>query len=637
MTRQEFDTFVREIETRYADNPRSLQRRVLYWAAVGYAGFLTWIALVAVIAGAFVILGVQGNAGGLIFFVFALIVLAGGGWWVGRALWIRLPKPKGRVVTKSEAPKLFAVLEDLRVKSGSTAFHSVLITNDFNAGVAHIPRLGMLGWPRHYLEIGLPLLDLLSETEMTAVLAHEFAHLSKKHARLGHWIYRLRISWDFLFTQYLNQPQFEGEISSRVILRKYVSWFWPYFNAHAFVLSRANEYDADSAAASITGAPAIAAALVRIRACAEVIDEKFWPELWQQAVKIPDPPSDPFDQLPTFVRTHFQTPRPELLDRVLQAITTNNDTHPCLRERLANLHSSEPRSLAPALMSFPGAESAASSLLGSALGSIRKDLNAAWQKDCLETWKKRYHRGISLDHRIQSVEKSLSSRLDAETLWAKAHSILDFQNDAAAEPLLRQILELSPGHSQANFYLGRKLLADDNSEGVANVERAISAEKDLFHHGSALLFEFYRSRGDTANVAAIRRRVDEHDATLKASATELQTLTSADKLIAHGLDHGQLARLIELMQTFPDVGQVYLGRKELKILKEQKLFLLCVRARRRWHRLPNTSAEEQIVAKMTMLVTLPGRTLTFAASGPLNSVAKKLMKSPGALIFSNEP
>ncbi|HUS34827.1 MAG TPA: M48 family metallopeptidase [Verrucomicrobiae bacterium] len=636
MTRQEFDACVKEIEKRYANKPRALQRRVLYWALVGYAGFFAWIAGVGLMAGALFIFGLQNGIDGLIFFIAALLVLAVGGWWVGRALWIRLPKPEGRKVTKKETPRLFACLEEVRAKCGSAGFHSVLITREFNAGVAHIPRLGLLGWPRHYLMIGLPLLDLLSEAEMTAVLAHEFAHLSKEHTRFGHWIYRLRLSWDFLFTQYLNRPQFEGEISSRALLRKYVSWFWPYFNAHAFVLSRAHEYDADSVAASITGSRAIAAALARIRACAEVIDEKFWPELWQQAVTTPEPPSDPLEQLASFVRTHFQTFRPELLDRALRTITTNHDTHPCLRERLANLQFNEPSSLTTALLSLPASQSAATSLLGPALESIRKDVNGAWRKDCLDTWKKRFDRGISLDHHIQTVEKSLSNRLDAETLWEKARSIIDAKSDAAAEPLLRQILELLPSHSKANFRLGRKLLADDKMEGVAHIERAISEDKELLHHGYSLLFAFYRSRGETANVEAIRRRVDEHEAMLKASAAEIQTVSSADKVIAHGLDAIQLASLIESLRAFPDVARVYLGRKELKVLKEEKLFLLCIRARRQWHRFPNTSAEEQIVAKMTMMSALPGRTFTFAASGPFKDVAKKLMKFPGTLIFSND-
>src|ERR1043165_5613858 len=480
MTRQQFDTFVKEIETRYAGNTHSLQRRVLYWAAIGYAGFFGWIAAVVLLASVFLILGFQSGVDGLVFFIIALLVLLGGGWWVARALWIRFPQPKGRAITKLDAPNLFARLEELRVKCRSVPFHSVLITTDFNAAVAHRPRLGMLGWPRRYLIVGLPLLELLSEAEMTAVLAHEFAHLSRKHARLGHWIYRLRLSWEFMFTQYLNKPQFEGEISSRTLIRKYVNWFWPFFNAHAFVLSRANEYDADSVAASITGSQSIAAALARIRAFDEIIDEKFWPELWQQAVKIPEPPSDPFDQLAAFVRTHFQTPRPELLDRALLVITTNNDTHPCLRERLLNLSFNEPNSLARSLISLPASESAATFFLGPSLESIRKDVNDAWRKECQEPWKKRYDRGIALDHRIQAVEKSLSHRLDAETLWEKARSIMDAQNEAAAEPLFRQILALLPSHAPTNFCLGRKLLTDDNPEGVAHIERAISEDKEMF-------------------------------------------------------------------------------------------------------------------------------------------------------------
>jgi Zn-dependent protease with chaperone function len=636
MTRQQFDAFVTEIERQYAGNAGALQRRVLYWAAIGYAGFVAWIAVIGVLVGGLATLGIAAGTGGVVFFVFAILILLGGGWWVGRALWIRLPMPKGRKVTKEEAPKLFACLEELRAKCKSKPFQSVLITPDFNAGVVHRPRLGMLGWPRHYLLIGLPLLELLTEAEMTAVLAHEFAHLSRRHTRFGPWLYRLRLSWDFLFTEYLNRPQFEGEISSRALLRKYVNWFWPYFNAHAFVFSRANEYEADSVAASITGPQSAAAALARIRVCSEVIDEKFWPELWRQAVKTPEPPSDPFEQLATFVRTHFETPRPELLDAALRTITTNNDTHPCLRERIASLQFKEFGSLAPALVSFPASESAATSLLGPALDAIRNDLDKTWRTDCMEAWKKRHDRGISQDHHIQLVEKSLGNRMDADTLWDKARRIIDMQGDAAAEPLLRQLLGISPGHVAANFCLGRKLLADDKVEGVALIERAMSEDKEMLNQGCALLFDFHRSRGEKTQLEAIRRRIDDHEEMLKASAKEIQNVSAGDTIIAHGLDAGQLAALVQTIHAFPEVAQVYLGRKELKVLKEQKLFLLCVRAKRRWHRLPNTSAEERIVSKMTMMAALPGRTLTFAASGTFKDVAKKLMKFPGALVFSNE-
>lgn len=633
MTRQQFDALVKEIEARYAGDRRALQRRALSWAAVGYGGFLAWIAAVAALCVGFVFLGVMAGDGGWIFFILSAVVFAVGGWWVARALWIRLRKPEGREITKAEAPRLFACLEELRAKCSSVPFHSVLITTDFNAGVTHIPRLGWLGWPRHYLLIGLPLLELLTEAEMTAALAHEFAHLSKKHGRIGHWIYRLRLSWDFLFAQYLNQPEFEGEISSRVFLRKYVSWFWPRFNAYAFVLSRSDEYEADSTAASIAGSQAMADALARIRAVSEVLEEKFWPDVWQQAVKIPEPPQDLFEQLASALRSHFQSPKPELLASGLRQITTNNDTHPCLRERLQNLGFKDGMAVARAVTAVPPAETAASRLLGSALEPVRQDLNALWRKTCAEIWRKRHARGISLDHHLKAVEQSLGSRADVETLWDKARALMDMQNEAAAEPLLREILALSPRHPRANFALGRKLLADDQAEGVAHIERAMAEDAEAIHAGCALLHDFNRLRGDAENVAAISRRIDEHEALVKASATETQMVTAADNFIPHGLKGAQLAKLVETLRGFPELERAYLGRKELKAFKDQRLFLLCIEARRKWRRFPNSAAEEEIVSRLMLMNMLPGRALIFAASGPLKDVGKKVMRVAGAVVF----
>jgi len=70
-----------------------------------------------------------------------------------------------------------------------------LITDDFNAAVVQIPRLGLLGWYRNTLLIGLPLMKALTRQQLAAVLAHEFGHLAGGHGRLGNWVYRLRFGW----------------------------------------------------------------------------------------------------------------------------------------------------------------------------------------------------------------------------------------------------------------------------------------------------------------------------------------------------------------------------------------------------------------------------------------------------------
>jgi Zn-dependent protease with chaperone function len=96
-------------------------------------------------------------------------------------------------------------------------------------------------------------LDGLTPEEFQAVLAHELAHLSREHGRFGRWIYRLRRSWSQVFEQ-LSRPRGQGEVSLRPLIVKFIDWFWPRFNAYAFVLSRTDEYEADAMAARVAPA-----------------------------------------------------------------------------------------------------------------------------------------------------------------------------------------------------------------------------------------------------------------------------------------------------------------------------------------------------------------------------------------------
>jgi hypothetical protein len=40
----------------------------------------------------------------------------------------------------------------------TASIHEVLVTPEFNASIAQVPRLGVFGWHRNYLRIGLPLM-----------------------------------------------------------------------------------------------------------------------------------------------------------------------------------------------------------------------------------------------------------------------------------------------------------------------------------------------------------------------------------------------------------------------------------------------------------------------------------------------
>jgi hypothetical protein len=312
-------------------------------------------------------------------------------------------------------------------------------------------------------------------------------------------------------------------------------------------------------------------------------------------------------------------------------VTTNQDTHPCLRERLEQIGGEHGPGLRGALLPIGPTESAASALLGDAAKAIRQELNKSWQTDCGERWSRKHDRAISLDHRIQWVSESMCRTPDAEALWEKARAIIDLQSDKAAEGLLREILSIDPAHAPARFCLGRHLLSEGRAEGVTEIERSMAQDESLRREGHGVLFDFYRRRGEAAKLEEIRRRVDEHN---EMTRVQRETVTSGDEVTEHGLPSEQIRALTGILESFPELEKAYLGRKVNKTEIPKPLFLLCVRASQTWYGFPKTEIEENIASKLMMKVTLPGRTVTFAASGPLKSIGKNLVRTRGTLIFA---
>jgi Zn-dependent protease with chaperone function len=633
MTREEFDGLVRRVEAQVGHRPGALRLRVAGLAFAGYAGLLGGLLGVALLASLFfafmfyadregqILLGILGGA-----------ILFGGGWAVLRVLLVRLPAPEGRAVTRAEAPALHSLLDELGVAARSARFHHVLVVSVCNASVVQVPRLGVLGWPRNYLLLGLPLLEGLSIGEVRAVLAHEFAHLSREHGRFGRWIYRLRRSWEKVFEQ-LAQPQLQGGVSLRPLVVKFINWFWPRFNAHAFVLSRANEYEADAVAAQLGGAKNIASALLRIEQHHRHLEEAFWPGVWKLANVEPLPPTGVYLRLRDTLRAGpADADGRQWVVQAFRLTTTNADTHPCLTDRwraLGRLHE------LPAPMLLPAPQpSAAEVLLGPALESIRDDVEQRWRKDCEAPWRDRHARATALSHRLTSIDTTVATAAaDVDRLWDKARVLIDLHGDDGAKPLLREVLALRPDHPAANFHLGRMLLEADDAEGEELMHRAMNEDDQLVPHACGVLHAHFRRTGRADKLRETTARLDRYEQDLAASHAERRSVRASDPLIPHGLSAGELTALRELLASEPDLVAAELGRKELRYFSNQKLFLLCVHARRAWHRLPNSARDQELVNRLSQRVRLPGRVLVFAPNGDFRPLARKLRTVPGAAII----
>jgi hypothetical protein len=85
---------------------------------------------------------------GLLIFCFSVL----------RALWVNIDEPHGRVLSREEALPLFQEIDRLRGLLNTPKFDKVILSAEFNAGVKQVPRLGLFGWNKNILVIGVPLM-----------------------------------------------------------------------------------------------------------------------------------------------------------------------------------------------------------------------------------------------------------------------------------------------------------------------------------------------------------------------------------------------------------------------------------------------------------------------------------------------
>ncbi len=621
------------------------QRPVAYKIRLGLLMALAYVYILGVLA--FLVVGSVVTAAVVWWGVVArqryeMLPALGGVWFLAilaftilRALCVRVHPPAGIRLKREDAPVLFGAVGHLQSALKAPRFHGVLLSEEMNAAVAQVPRLGVPGWFRNYLIVGLPLMVALSPQQFMGVLAHEMGHLSAQHGRFGIWVYRLRRSWDLLLDRVCSRRGF-----GTFIIECFLHWYSPLFAAYSFALARADEYAADRDAASLTGAPDFGTALASLDVNGRFLSEVYWPQIQKAAERDEKPPNAVYSEIPAALGRIDRGDALRWIQEELARKTNYSDTHPCLADRLRALGEGAPAdapSDAASLLAPPASESAAEHFLGSRAAEFAGRLDAAWAGRAAPQWAERHAYAVeSLKSLDELTAKAQSALLAPSEAWNRARWTLEFHGADDGLPLLREVVASYPSHPDANYALGRLLLERNDVGGIRHIERAL-LDPESVPDARDLICGLLRKHGRHSEAAQYQERAEQLCRVLERALVERYSVAQIH-LLPHGVPQPQVAMIAEQLSGHPDIVEAFLARTASKYLPDRPFYHLGVVVSRARRPYPTPEGDSLLQYEVQSRIELPGEGWVFVVDegqgrsrrdAPIRSV-------PGSCIYRRQ-
>ena len=563
MTEEQFDELVNRLEGEARCKPSAYRFKVYLLALLGnvYVSFILLI-LLALVA-ALSVLFVKLQSGTIL--VDAMAIIVAFLYLLLRCLRVRIEPPEGIEISAGQAPELFAIISQLRSRLGAPRFDHVLITDELNASIQQLPRLGIFGWPRNYLIIGMPLMKSLTGEQFKAVLAHEFGHLAKGHGIVSHSIYRQRLRWSRLMTV-LEVSKSKG----RFLFMPFLKWFVPYFGAFSFPLARADEYEADAISVQLTSSRTAAEALTNMEVVGGYLTDLYWPRIDAEFGEKPQPSRKPYSEMSDAFATRLDRATAQIwLGPAIARQTTSEDTHPALKERLAAIN--EEPSFSP-----PELGQAADTLLGSCLEVTTDALDRRWKENLLSAWELRHEEIQGGRCRFEELNEKHANGVHLNLRERRERAELtesigrDFN---AALDQWRALQESVPDDASICLALGSRLIMRNDNTGCDLVKRALQSDENAFLQGCELLCHYYSRNGHEEEYHAWNGLWIEEAELRRDDYKDRNGVSPTDEFEPHGLPEDTLAALVAQLRAIPNLSTAYFMKKRV-LFPHRPLYVL---------------------------------------------------------------
>lgn len=576
--------------------------------ALGFGYLFGLLACLAGLLLVFILLALTGK-GTVLAIKFSLPII----WllYIGfKSLWIRVPRPEGKLLERKDHQELFRMVDELRKASNSPKVHEILLDGDFNASVIQIPRLGILGWQKNYLIIGLPLLLALPAEEFKAVLAHELGHLSRSHSRFSMWIYRARKSW----LRILEQLQQEARTGAFFYM-KFLTWYIPKLDKHSFALARLSEYEADHFAAQMMGRRSVVSALLRIHLVGNWLQEHYWPNIQALAGEQPKP-ANPFKgMLAQFTSVTFEEPS---LASLMYRESSAYDTHPSLKERLDILGE---QAFIPDRLKV----SAAEFYIPDRLSFWMDNIGQEWMKNVEASWVNHYDKVRKSRDRFNELEALSQQRtLEVQELWELAQLMGELKGEEEAWVIYEEIVHREPAFAPARYEVGRMLLKRRDESGIGHLEEAISLDPRATVACCQLICSYLESEGRKIESIKYITMIQKWEQARRENQEDRNQIKAEDHFEYHQLESAALHNLVTYMSGIRHVKKWYIVRKRLRHFPENPLYVMgIVPSRTVFLRKRSASQMNRLLQQVAQSGRLPGETIVVNLTNH-RSIHKKL-------------
>ena len=279
------------------------------------------------------------------------------------------------------------------------------------------------------------------------------------------------------------------------------------------------------------------------------------------------------------------------------------------------------------------ATSAARHFFGSALDRLESEVSRDVQVEIAGRWHARHVRTGTVEQRLSAAAAVAAAPEQSRPVltWDQVCLVLERDGPTAAEGHLEDFLAATPGHGGASVNLGRYWLERRRDEGESLLRQVLEGDDDQWISAAGQILErHYRELGDEERVRAVRARLDQFAADLTASQRERASVKAGDRFIAHGLNPAELEAITALLSACHDLDAAWLVRKILRHFPQRRLFVLVVRSPANWWGSSSEPRDSAIVRDLLPRIVLPGQSLIISPHGGFRSLARRIMKIPGA-------